>query len=288
MRRFLVVNKPAGVVVYSTKGSGDGLMTIRAAITFAVTPSKSGTYCTLRRPQPVHRLDKPTSGALIIAKTKPAMVNLSHQFRDRKIKKTYTAIVNGIPPEPLESKISSKEAHLLGVDVDPDTRSEDRWQVIDNELDEKNAVTVWMATKYSNSIDANDNVLTTVELKPKTGRFHQLRRHLSWVCRCPIVGDNEYDGGGPAMNLREEGLFLCSNKVTVEHPFYNGLKEDGKAILHRLPEKDQEGLWLSPEGKVMVTATIEIPDKFNSFVSKENARFAKLLSSAEESNILTK
>jgi len=281
---FAIVNKPAGVVVYANKGGGYGLMTIRAAIPFAVTPSKAGTYCTLRRPQPVHRLDKPTSGVLIIAKTKPAMVNLSQQFRDRKIKKTYTAIVNGIPPEPLESKISAKEAHLLGVDVDPDTRNEGGWQVIDNALDEKSAVTVWKAIKYSNSIHANDNVLTTVALKPKTGRFHQLRRHLSLVCKCPIVGDDNYDGGGPAMRLRREGLFLCSNKVTVEHPFYNDLKEDRKTILHRLAEKDQDkdGLWLSLEGKVMVTASIEIPDIFNSFVSEENARFSKPPTSAEE------
>lgn len=257
-------------------------MTIRAAIPFAVTPPKAGTYSTLRRPQPVHRLDKPTSGVLVIAKTKPAMVNLAQQFKDRKIRKTYTAVVNGIPPEPLESKISAEEAHLLGVDVDPDTIDEDGWQVIDYDLDDKNAVTVWKASKYSNSVDANDNVLTTVTLKPKTGRFHQLRRHLSLVCKCPIVGDSNYDGGGPAMKLREEGLFLCSNKVTLEHPFYNDLKEDGGTILDGLPKEVREGLWLSSEGKVMVTASIDIPDKFDSFVSKENARFAKLVSSTEK------
>ena len=276
---FLEVNKPAGVVVYAKRGNGDGLMTIRAAIPFAVAPPKAGTYCTLRRPQPVHRLDKPTSGLLIIAKTKPAMVNLSYQFRDRKIKKTYTAIINGIPPEPVESKISAKEAHLLGVDVDPDESEEGGWQLIDYELDEKSAVTIWKATNYSNSIDANDNVLTTVVLKPKTGKYHQLRRHLSLVCESPIVGDNVYDGGGAAMRLREEGLFLCSNKVTLEHPFYNNLKEDSTEIFNQLPEKDQEGLWLSPDGKVMVTVSIETPEKFDSFVSKENERFAEALSS---------
>ncbi len=276
---FLKVNKPAGVVVYGKRGSGNGLMTIRAAIPYAVTPPKAGTYYTMRRPQPVHRLDKPTSGLLIVAKTKPAMTNLSHQFRDRKVKKTYTAIVNGIPPEPAESKITAKEAHRMGVDVDPDASDDNEWQLIDYDLDEKCAVTIWKPRKYSNSIHANNNVLTTVELKPKTGKYHQLRRHLSLVCECPIVGDNEYDGGGDAMNLREDGLFLCSNKVTLEHPFYNDLKEDSQEILDNLPEKEQEGLWLSPEGKVMVTASVELPDKFNFFVSKENERFADLVSS---------
>lgn len=271
------VNKPAGVVVYAKRGSGQGLMTVRAAIPFAVTPPKAGTYYTLRRPQPVHRLDKPTSGLLIIAKTKPAMSNLADQFRERKIKKTYTAVVNGIPPEPAESKISAKEAYEMGVDVDPEEDS--AWQLIDYDLDEKNAVTVWRAMKYSNSIHANENVLTTVLLKPKTGKYHQLRRHLSWVCDCPIVGDDDYDGGGEAMNLREEGLFLCSNKVTLEHPFYNDLKEDGEEILKNLPERDRESLWVSPEGKVMVTASIDTPEKFDSFVLKENERFAEALSS---------
>lgn len=256
-------------------------MTMRAAIPFAVAPSKAGTYSTLRRPQPVHRLDKPTSGLLIIAKTKPAMVNLSGQFRDRKIKKTYTAIVNGIPPEPSENTISARDAHTLGVDIDPDGASDERWQLIDHDLDDKSAVTVWKALKYSNSALANENVLTTVEMKPKTGRFHQLRRHMSWVCKSPIIGDDDYDGGGAAMGLRDQGLFLCSNKVTLEHPHYNDSKDDWKAIQERLVEKEQNGLWLSPEGKVMVTASIELPEKFHSFVSLQNEEFAKILDSGE-------
>ena len=254
-------------------------MTVRAAISFAVAPPKAGTYHTLRRPQPVHRLDKPTSGLLIIAKTKPAMSNLSDQFRERKIKKTYTALVNGIPPEPTESKISATEAYQMGVDVDPDSDDDGSWQLIDYELDEKSAVTVWKAMKYSNSIHAKENVLTTVLLKPKTGKYHQLRRHLSLVCDCPIVGDDDYDGGGEAMNLREEGLFLCSNKVTLEHPFYNDLQQNSEEIWDQLPETEREGLWLSPEGKVMVTASIDTPEKFDSFVAKENERFAEAISS---------
>ncbi|VEU44563.1 unnamed protein product [Pseudo-nitzschia multistriata] len=138
---FAIVNKPAGIVVYAKKGGGEGFMTIRAAIPFAVSPPKAGTYSSLRRPKPVHRLDKPTSGLLIVAKTMPAMVNLSEQFRARKVKKTYTAIVNGIPPERAESVISTKEAYTMGFDVDPDSCSNDKWQVIDHVLDEKSAST---------------------------------------------------------------------------------------------------------------------------------------------------
>jgi len=173
---FAICNKPAGVVVYAQRGGGHGLMTIRAALPFAVTPPKLGTVSTMRRPQPVHRLDKPTSGLLIVAKTKPAMVDLSTQFRDRIVKKSYTAIVNGIPPEPQSTKVTSTEAHAMGVDVDPDDSSE--WQLIDHPLDEKSAVTVWRAVRYAKSLKAQDNYITLVELKPKTGRYHQLRRHM--------------------------------------------------------------------------------------------------------------
>ena len=262
------MDKPAGIVVYANRGGGHGMMTVRAAITFAVKPSRPGTYSILRRPQPVHRLDKATSGLLLIAKTKPSMINLSYQFRDRKIKKTYTAIVNGIPPP--GDAISAVEAHRLGVDVDPDVNGKDEWQIIDHALDEKSAVTVWKVIKSSKSIHARDNVLTSIELKPKTGRFHQLRRHMSWVLDCPIAGDDKYDGGGDAMRLRGEGLHLCSNKVTLEHPSYNDMEEEGTAIFQQLSEKEKEGLWMSPEGKVMVTACIDIPDKFESFISEEN------------------
>jgi hypothetical protein len=80
---FALVNKPAGVVVYSHKNGGHGIMTVRSALPFALTPPKLGTYSIIRRPVSVHRLDKPTSGILCIAKTKPAMVDLSRQFRER-------------------------------------------------------------------------------------------------------------------------------------------------------------------------------------------------------------
>ena len=173
---FAICNKPAGVVVHAKRGGGHGLMTVRAALPFVIAPPKVGTVSTLRRPQPVHRLDKPTSGLLIVAKTKFAMVNLSRQFRERKVKKTYTAIVNGIPPEHMETRTTSQIAHSMGVDVDPDETSS--WQYIDQNLDEKHAFTIWRAVKYAKSLKAADNYLTLVELKPKTGRYHQLRRHM--------------------------------------------------------------------------------------------------------------
>jgi 23S rRNA pseudouridine1911/1915/1917 synthase len=228
----------------------------------------------------VHRLDKPTSGLLLISKTKPSMIDLSRQFKDRIIKKTYVAIVNGIPQEPKETSISSEGAFELGVDVDP--TSDEKWQVIDRALDEKSAVTIWRALKYARSLKADDNCLTLVELKPKTGRYHQLRRHMAWVCERPIVGDSDYDGGGPAMQLRERGLFLCSNRVTLQHPFFNS--EQGRPIFDDMSEEEKFAggiLWLSEDGKVMVTAEIDIPSKFESFMAHEDERYEKLTKDVE-------
>ena len=74
---FAIVNKPAGVTVNSHRKSGIGRMCIRAAAPYVLTPPKFGTLAIIRRPSPVHRLDKPTSGLLLIAKTKPAMVDLT-------------------------------------------------------------------------------------------------------------------------------------------------------------------------------------------------------------------
>ena len=118
-----------------------------------------------------------------MAKTKPAMVDLCMQFHDRKIQKSYIAVVNGIPPEPIESSITSEFAENLfghALDNDPICKESksSNWQLIDYPLDDKHAITAWRAIRYAKSIKANDGYVTLVELKPRTGRYHQLRRHL--------------------------------------------------------------------------------------------------------------
>jgi len=273
---FAIVNKPAGVVVYSHRKGGHGRMTVRAALPFVLQPPKKGTLSIIRRPLAAHRLDRPTSGLLLVAKTKPALIDITKQFVERRIKKTYTAIINGIPNEPNETRISNSEAHNLGVDV----RGVDdnvSWQLIDHPLDEKSAVTVWRPVKYVNSLKADCGVLTHVEMKPKTGRYHQLRRHMSWVKGCPLVGDKIYDGGGEAMQLRERGLFLCSNKIRLDHPHYN--TEAGRKEWDSLPDKEKwaDGqLRLSDDGTIVeVDANINLPEKFNNFLAREEKRELK-------------
>lgn len=268
-----IVNKPAGIVVHRQGQSTSGLLTIRGVLPFVLKPPASGTMNIMRRPASVHRLDKPTSGVLVVAKTKSALVDLSLQFRSRAIQKTYLAIVQGIPDEKFEDSVpSSIAAERWNVDTSG-YDDKIRWNVIDAMLDDKSAVTVWRAVKYVKSLQAG--YLTLVELKPKTGRYHQLRRHMAWICETPIVGDTKYDGGTDvSRKFRDNGLFLCSTKVILEHPFYSSAD-----CPHNYDELMQQNplLSLSNDGsKLMLSASVPIPAKFDSLLNREEKRYDRL------------
>ena len=278
---FALVNKPEGIVVFGTKGGGYGRMTVKSCLPWVITPPKLGVVSVLRRPSPVHRIDRGTSGLLVVAKTKPAMVELCRMFKERKAKKTYTAIVNGDIAEPKDTSITTQEAEKLGVCIgnDDDVESRKRsWQIIDNELDDQNAVTVWRRVKqYTGIENARNNTLSMVELKPKTGRYHQLRRHMAWTGHCPLLGDKTYDGGGPARLLRDNGFYLCSNMIVIDHPFYNS--PQGRSMWEKVKEdemkkwSDHKNIRIAEEsdGRVLVYAEIDLPSKFAELVQKNMA-----------------
>jgi len=282
---FAVVNKPAGVNVNSHRKSGIGKKSIRAAAPYVLTPPAFGTLGVIRRCSPVHRLDLVTSGILLIAKTKPAIVDLTRQLKYRIVKKTYTAIVNGIPKEFEDRSITSKQAHALGVDVgyfDDSYTSRDpgedvKWQHIHSELTNKSkqtqeAVTVWRPIKTVDCPKAKDGKLTLVELKPKSGRYHQLRKHMAWGCSRPLVGDRSYSGNVEMRHqFLDEGLYLCSNAISLKHPYYN--TEVGRLEWDALEEADPRKyangmIRLSEETnadglkEVLVHAEIELPERF--------------------------
>jgi hypothetical protein len=97
------------------------------------------------------------------------------------------------------------------------------------------------------------------------------------VAERPLVGDSTYDGGGDAMQLREHGLFLSSNKIILEHPFYDS--EEGRKIFHQLSEEQlatMKGLEETPDGKVIVSVSNPIPDKFESFMTLEEDQYERL------------
>ena len=108
------------------------------------------------------------------------------------------------------------------------------------------------------------------------------------MCERPIIGDSDYDGGGPtSMCFRDRGLFLCSNSVTLEHPFYNSPQGSKAFSEHLLSNEnrdtqnkdDQETssyrLWKRDDGKIMVSVAIALPRKFDNFMNHEEERYVR-------------
>jgi len=270
---FAIVNKPEGIVVFSHKHGGFGRNCVKSCLPWVLDPPKTGVMSVMRRPNPVHRIDRGTSGLLVVAKTKPAMTEISRMFKERSVKKTYTAIVNGDIQEPTETSITSNEAKNLGVCIgnDESNSEETSWQFIDEELDGQSAVTIWKPLRQWPLENARNDTVTLVELKPKTGRYHQLRRHMAWVSNCPLLGDKSYDGGGLARLLRDKGFYLCSNKVTLGHPYYNspaGRKEwnaKKETILGKMEGDGNARITEEEDGTVLVHCEIDLPAKFSEF-----------------------
>lgn len=165
----IVVNKPVGILTHA-KGERSEEFSVAEFMKQYVTDDTESN-----RPGIVHRLDRDTSGVLIAAKNSETKGMLQKQFQDRRAKKTYYAIVRGVPKLP--------EANIdLPIERDPKTPS--RFRVGSSG---KSALTHYKVIKSRNGF-------SLLELKPTTGRTHQLRVHLAYI-GTPIAGDAWYGGG---------------------------------------------------------------------------------------------
>jgi len=174
-----IVFKPAGIIV-----SGNQKRTLENALPKNL--KQSTEVDSLPRPLPVHRLDHSTSGLILIAKTRSCHTALSNLFAEKKIEKTYHAIVMG------------------------DIKGEG---MIDNNIKTKSAQTQYEVLKSINSDKYNS--LSLVKLQPITGRRHQLRIHML-ENGTPILGDRKYFIEGKIS--KSSGLFLSSTGIKFEHP----------------------------------------------------------------------
>lgn len=163
-----------------------------------------------RRDGIVHRLDKETSGLLIIAKTINAFENLQREFKERKVEKTYIALAHG-EIEPKEGEIVASVGRL------PWRR--ERFGVLPGG---REAATEYKVIKI---LESKDEKFSLVELYPKTGRTHQIRIHLKFIGH-PIVGDFFYAGRKTAREDRTwcPRLFLHAKSISFFHP------ETGKEV----------------------------------------------------------
>lgn len=190
---IIVVNKPKGMVVHPANGNPDG--TLVNAILSMCKGSLSGIGGEVR-PGIVHRLDKDTSGLIIIAKNDKAHINMSKQIQDRLVTKKYIALVRGVLPED-EATIDMPIARSL----------KDR-KKMDVNKNGKNAITHFKVLKRYNKY-------TLIEVKIDTGRTHQIRVHMSHI-GYPIIGDGVYSNGKNEFGV--EGQMLHAKSLDFKHP----------------------------------------------------------------------
>ena len=190
---IIVVNKPKGMVVHPANGNPDG--TLVNAILSICRGNLSGIGGEIR-PGIVHRLDKDTSGILIVAKNDEAHVNMSRQIQDRKVTKKYIALVRGIIPEN-EATIDMPIARSL---------KDRKKMAVDSKG--KQAVTHFKVLKRFSKY-------TLLEVKIDTGRTHQIRVHMAEIGH-PIVGDETYSNGKNDFKIR--GQMLHALSLDFHHP----------------------------------------------------------------------
>ena len=197
---MLVIAKPAGVVVHPAAGNPTG--TVVNALLGRYPHLAETLACTSGRPGIVHRLDKDTSGCLVIAKTPEAQYKLSSAFAGRETGKTYLAIVRGVPRRP-EGEITG----LIG------RHPVNRQKMAVVERNGKLAVTRYRLVR---SGIINGVPVSLMEVKILTGRTHQIRVHLSSI-GIPVLGDATY--GGTAAALSGIGRqMLHAWKLKIPHP----------------------------------------------------------------------
>ena len=190
---IIVVNKPKGMVVHPANGNPDG--TLVNAIMAICKDSLSGIGGEIR-PGIVHRLDKDTSGLLIVAKNDKAHVNMSEQIKNHEVKKTYIALVRGI--------VKENEA-TIDMPIGRSTSDRKKMAVTKNG---KNAVThIKVLKRYDK--------YTLLQVNIETGRTHQIRVHLSYI-GYPIVGDCTYSNGKNEFGI--VGQCLHSKSLEFKHP----------------------------------------------------------------------
>lgn len=214
---ILVVNKPAGMVVHPSAGH------IRGTLVHAVLahlPDLEGIGGK-RRPGIVHRLDKETSGVILIAKNQTSHYWLQRQFKLRKVEKLYIALVDGKPSTPtgrIIAPIYRDRSHRKKMAVAPQTKG-------------KTAETEFYILK-------NYPKHTLLQVHPLTGRTHQIRVHLSSI-NLPISGDKVYGLKHSSINLDRH--FLHASEVSVRLPgrkektrFFAALPRELEEILEKL------------------------------------------------------
>jgi 23S rRNA pseudouridine1911/1915/1917 synthase len=188
-----VINKPAGMVTHPAQGNEVGTLVNAAlarwpqVINVGDDPTRAGV---------VHRLDKDTSGVILIALTNEARLHLMAQFKDRIVEKHYIALVERHP---------TNDKGRIDAPIARDPRHRKRMSV---QRDGKEAITEFFIRERFKS-------QALLDVFPKTGRTHQIRVHLAFI-KCPIIGDRVY--GYRKQGIKMKRLFLHAFSISFDHP----------------------------------------------------------------------
>ena len=186
-----VIDKPAGILTHSK-----GVFNPEATIATWLHDKVPSLDKEDQRSGIVHRLDRGTSGVMILAKSEDAQTYFQKQFAKRNVKKTYIALTEG--------KLSPKEA-IVDISIERNSSDPKRFKVSNYG---KPAQTTY---KVVNQININHRYYSVVELQPKTGRTHQIRLHLKYL-GAPIVGDDFYGG------RKADRLYLHAHTLEITLP----------------------------------------------------------------------
>jgi 23S rRNA pseudouridine1911/1915/1917 synthase len=203
---LVVVNKPAGLVVHPAAGIQSGTLANALSYHFQQLPDSGAGV----RPGIVHRLDRDTSGLLVVAKTEAALEHLSDQFRDRTVFKSYVALVHG--------RVQA-DTGRIDQPLARDASNRTRMAVVRGG---RSALSLYRVRQRFNRF-------TLLDVELKTGRTHQIRVHLAWL-KHPVVGDETY-GGGRDNTIQDAKLrahvrnlgrhFLHAERLAFTHPQTN-------------------------------------------------------------------
>jgi len=190
---LIVVNKPAGMVVHPSAGHASGTL-VNAMLGYDPDIEGIGGE---ERPGVVHRLDKETSGLILLAKNERAHRWLQDQFRLRKVEKIYLALVDGKPPTPsgrVEAYIGRDPSHRKRMAIVPESRGRES------------------ISEYK-TVESFTNH-TLLEFHPLTGRTHQIRLHCAFL-GCPIVGDEVYGRKKSSVAINRHFLHAYRLKIIL-------------------------------------------------------------------------
>jgi 23S rRNA pseudouridine1911/1915/1917 synthase len=191
---LLVINKPAGMVVHPAAGHDAGTL-VHAVLGYEPELEGIGGE---ERPGVVHRLDKDTSGLIILAKNERAHRWLADQFKNRTVEKSYLALVDGAPPTP---------AGRVEAPIGRDPRGRKKMAVVTSPARSREAVSEYRTLEHFSAH-------TLLEFHPLTGRTHQIRVHCAFL-GCPVTGDRIYGHRRPTIDLDRQFLHAWRLKICL-------------------------------------------------------------------------